>query len=285
MPVKNASSRIYEEDSNTGKIKARLWYFTEVGRETRTNNSTSDLRYEPGILNYKYGSTYGEIDGERVFNKDTYSKETQGYTKDMLYKELEIEYKNTMKSIEKYGGFYIGRYETGGLSQETPVVRRMNEDIGSQTWYTMYNRMKNISTNQNIQTSMIWGSLWDETLQWLIDTGEKTQAEISTDSISWGNYSNSTFQYYNNNGELVNTKSGSKKIPTGSAEYTKANNIYDLAGNVYDWTLEGCESRFRYCRGDGYDHTGGYCRASIRGYDYPYYSDSRYGFRAHFYIK
>ena len=26
--------------------------------------------------------------------------------------------------------------------------------------------------------------------------------------------------------------------PTGSTEFTNSNNIYDLVGNVYDWTLE-----------------------------------------------
>ena len=27
-------------------------------------------------------------------------------------------------SVEKYGGFYIGRYETGNINQETPVVQK-----------------------------------------------------------------------------------------------------------------------------------------------------------------
>lgn len=43
-------------------------------------------------------------------------------------------------------------------------------------------------------------------------------------------------------------------IPTGSNEAYQANNIYDMAGNVYDWTLEGnsLALRFRIIRGGDY---------------------------------
>ena len=181
-----------------------------------------------------------------------------GYSKDTFYKELETEYKNTIKSIEKYGGFYIGRYETGNLSRNTestvPVVRRMNSTISNYSWYEMYPKMRNMSNNVNIQTSMIWGSLYDETLQWLIQSGEKTIADIILDSGNWGNYQNVGFQYYNNNGELTSTKARHSytKIPTGSTPRNSANNIYDLCGNVWDWTLEGEGSNQRQSRGGAF---------------------------------
>ena len=133
----------------------------------------------------------------------------------------------------------------------------MNTTISNQSWYAMYPRMKNISTNENVETSMIWGCLWDETLQWLIDTESKTQAEVGSDSSSWGNYSGTTFEYTNTSGG-TSTKSGSTRIPTGSTERNKANNIYDMAGNVLDWTLEGDGSDYRYYR-------GGYCSSSGTG--------------------
>ena len=41
-------------------------------------------------------------------------------------------------------------------------------------------------------------------------------------------------------------------IPTGSAEYTKANNIYDMAGNMQEWTTEVYSTANRSC-------LGGYC--------------------------
>ena len=95
-----------------------------------------------------------------------------------------------------------------------------------------------------MRTSIIWGSLWDHTLEWLVNTkftdadGNKDYSKVASDSTSWGNYANSTFTYKNENGNISTKSQGGKiKIPTGSTEYTNTNNIYDLAGNVRDWTL------------------------------------------------
>ena len=154
--------------------------------------------------------------------------------------QLEKEFNNMVASVEKYGGFYIGRYETGDLNQSTPVIRKENSSIGNQTWYNMYKRCKNIKgENTNIKTGMIWGNQWDRTLMWLIETGNKTKEQIADDSTSWGNYKNSTFEYVRGNGGTSTKKENNGTIiPTGSSEYTKANNIYDLAGNVWDRTME-----------------------------------------------
>lgn len=64
-----------------------------------------------------------------------------------------------------------------------------------------------------------WGINYDTTLQWLIDSGCKTEEEVTQDSTSWGNYSNDTFSQ------------GADGSTTGLWEEAKANNIYDLAGN------------------------------------------------------
>ena len=171
--------------------------------------------------------------------------------------QLEKEFNNMIASVEKYGGFYIGRYETGNINQDTPVVQKGNTNISSQTWYNMYKRCKNIrGANTNVVTGMIWGNQWDRTLMWLIETGSKTKEEIADDSTSWGNYNNATFEYVNSSGSTATkNENSSTRIPTGNAEYTKANNIYDLAGNVYDWTMEAYGTYSRAYR-------GGYCNSN-----------------------
>ena len=196
-------------------------------------------------------------------------------------------------SVEKYGGFYIGRYETGDLSKEQVVVQKGNTDIASQTWYAMYEKCKTLSdNNNNIETGMIWGNQFDRTLMWLMEcnaenseTG-KSKEEVIDDSKSWGNYSNATFTYTNSSGSTTTKNSGSStRIPTGSTEYTKANNIYDLAGNVRDWTMEAYGTLYRVYRGGSYNNTGTNIPASNRSIDYPTSSGSYNGTRATLYIK
>ena len=70
-------------------------------------------------------------------------------------------------------------------------------------------------------------------------TADKTAEQINEDSSSWGNYSdyNTKNEYEVGNPEYV-AEAGTGVLPAGSSEYWKANNIYDLAGNAYDWTQE-----------------------------------------------
>ena len=271
VPVPDVS-RIYETDAN-GKKKSKLYSFSDTGRSTYTNSN-----YEPGVLsnydNKKYFSRYG----------------MQGMTKELFLDELQDEFEETIKSIEKYGGFYIGRYETGNLSSKTPVVQRMNTDISNQTWYTEYSRLQRLGANGNVKSNIIWGSLFDETLQWLVDSGAKTYAEMK-DSTSWGNYNNSTFEYKTNISGSTSTKNASSgtRIPSGSTEYSKANNIYDLAGNVWEMTLEVNVSGARVIRSGVYWRGGAYKTMSCRywdGYEKTPDSGSEYiGARAYLYIK
>ena len=143
-----------------------------------------------------------------------------------------------------------------------------------------------MSTDVNVSTSMIWGCLWDETLQWLVDSGAKTYAEMK-DSTSWGKYNNSTFEYKTNISGSTSTKNASSgtRIPSGSTEYSKANNIYDMAGNVWDWTLEGNGFSYRRCRGGYCNNDGSGSPASDRNIGNPNVSYYGIGFRAYFYIK
>lgn len=245
VPVDDPS-RIYGVDSK-GKIWGKLYWFSSTGREAYNWTETN------GIMNITSQTDYRDTNVS-VYNRDGYSYMHSyglGETRyEMLAQELEQNYYEIIESIKKYGGFYIGRYETGGLNR-TAVVRKMDTNIARQNWYTMYKKCLTLKgTNTDVKTSMIFGNLWDETLEWLVKSGATisdgttlTYQLVSSNSTTWGNYYNATFNYIAANAEtplMTETKaqSTSTRIPAGSAEYTKANNVYDMAGNVGDWTTE-----------------------------------------------
>lgn len=281
-------SKLYGVDNN-GKLWGKLYNFSTSGRSNRNWTETN------GIMSITNATNYREPDV--VWGTGSYPYDTDGYSLmhssglgqtryEMLVQELEQKYLEIIESIKKYGGFYIGRYETGGLSS-TAVINKMNTDIGSQNWYTMYKKCLTLKgNNNNITTMMITGSLWDETLDWLVSS-ETTNSEgtvltyqlVGSNSTTFGNYYNATFNYIAKDAEMptaTETKETSKSviIPTGSAEYTKTNNIYDMAGNVWEWTTEAYSSLNRVCRGGVYHSYGYGYPMAYRGNFYPYSNGS-----------
>ena len=279
IPVPDIS-KFYGTDTN-GKKWGKRYQFsssTSSSYDEITGTKPSNWSESNGVMTINSKTSYREPDvvpksGSTGYDMDSRLK-TLGLgakTTHEFLNQLEKEFNNMLASVEKYGGFYIGRYETGNINQDTPVIQKGNTNISSQTWYNMYKRCKNIrGANTNVETGMIWGNQWDRTLMWLIETGSKTKEQIADDSTSWGNYYNATFKYVNSSGRTA-TKNGNSgtRIPTGSAEYTKANNIYDLAGNVRDWPMEAYSTYYRVYRGGLYIFNGADEPAGSRYNGYP----------------
>ena len=290
VPVPDIS-KFYGTDAN-GKKWGKIYTFsssTSSGYDEITGTQPYNWSESNGVMTISSKTNYREPDIVKSYDYDSTLK-TRGLgakTTHEFLNQLEKEFNNMIVSVEKYGGFYIGRYETGNINQDTPVIQKGNTNISSQTWYNMYKRCKNIKgANTNVETGMIWGNQWDRTLMWLIETGSKTKEQIADDSTSWGNYYNATFEYVNSSGSTATkNENSSTRIPTGSAEYTKANNIYDLAGNVRDWTMEAYSTYDRVYRGGVYGINGGYNPAGYRNYNYPTFSNYYYGCRSALYIK
>lgn len=295
VPVPDIS-KFYGTDAN-GKKWGKIYTFsssTSSGYDEITGTQPYNWSESNGVMTISSKTNYREPDVVAKYSSTGYDMDSRlktlgigAKTTHEFLNQLEKEFNNMIVSVEKYGGFYIGRYETGNINQETPVVQKGNTNISSQTWYNMYKRCKNIKgDNTNVETGMIWGNQWDRTLMWLIETGSKTKEQIADDSTSWGNYNNATFEYVNSSGSTVtkNENSGTK-IPTGNTEYTKANNIYDLAGNVFDWTMEAHSTSGRVRRGGSYYYDGDNIPADYRSGNYPTVSDGNYGCRSALYIK
>lgn len=242
VPVDDPSE-IYGVDAN-GKLWGKMYNFNAKGKTAnnwtenngvmKLNNLTRGLR-EPDVSHEDSISSQADFDYQLKNALD-------GATRfEFLSKELEEKFYNTIESIKKYGGFYIGRYETAGLNG-TVVIKKMQTISGSTTWYTWYKKCNSLGIgNDAVTTNLIYGCLWEETIDWfvkskaIIRTPEEKEITYSDFSI---NLASGAFKYYSDLNRTIATKEegASYKIPTGSTEYTKINNIYDMVGNATEWT-------------------------------------------------
>ncbi len=180
-------------------------------------------------------------------------------------------------------------------------------------------RLANLKTTANYTSSLMFGVQWDLVLKHIevkeVANGtalEKIQRALRNDSKDWGNYYNASFTI--NRGKYADYKSYSlsttwtpynkttrnnfvtsssfKKtqissgdgilLTTGASEACKKMNIYDLAGNVYEWTLEYTDGGGAPCakRGGNYGFTGFTFPASYRDASITTYSNNNCGFRS-----
>ena len=194
------------------------------------------------------------------------------------------EYLTVFKSIKEYDGFYIGRYELTGTA-EKPTVQRHQPVLtaatsSANTWYGLKDASNRVVTGESkhAQSYMIYGNQWDEVMDWLVDTEAKKSDEINVNSSSWGNYSGSS--------GAAAVEGAGRPQESGFSDAWSANNIYDLAGNYFDWTQEANEADYRVGRGGDYRYAGKYdAPASVRVNNTPDDTRSYYSCRPALYIK
>ena len=239
-------------------------------------------------------------------NADASSSNTVGITESLLQTEF-----NTMVnrvSIKK--GFWVGRYETSNMAgtastsasdalnkatvaadatNKIKVIKGTTTGISYDSsipnfinWYRMYAQQKNYSNLANITatSSMIWGSQWDQIMIWMKDVDNISQSsKYVVNSIGMGNF-----------GTISGVDDGWSSIsapaPTGYQEIYKVKNVYDLAGNVFDWTAGAIFDHGRFYRGGYYAETTSQSIPSAEGRCYitfPYGSKTHDGSRSTLY--
>ena len=275
VPVSNISD-IYDEANNAGQ----LWDFgtssspkNPAVKQTYPTTKNSGYR-EPDVVT-KASEGSDSTSGTQCDAVSTNLQQagmSSTATASTFKTQLQNEFKEMIKSVKTYGGFYIGRYETGNLSQIKAVVQKNNSDINNQIWYTMYKVCKTIKANDNVATSMLWGCQWDATMRWMQTSSNSEVANFPTNSEGKGNYS----------GTQGDTNA---PIPTGSNSSYSVNNIYDMAGNVFDWTIEAYITNNRVLRGGYYSGTASFNPASFRISYGPADSGSHCGCRSTLYVK
>ena len=305
--TKNGVYEVEAKTATNSKIASKRvtsLYAQDVEAFTTTSVATFQVAAEE-----KYNTVSELLEAKGVDSIDTLLS-TSGYPSieiymmsEMVYvEELKEQFEGLMKemmkgfvdnnqnpeSVNKYGGYYIGRYEAGDGTTTAPRKSSTSDTntLVSKKGAYVYNWISNDSAktlstgmysgNGVITSQLITGAGWDRALNWIIETGGKTEEEVLIDSRSWGNYNNSTGNAAENSGSV------NMNYTTGRSEYWKANNIYDLAGNTWEWTQETYQSTYSVVRGGDYYNEGDYVPAG--DFSSPDNQGSNISFRTQLYI-
>lgn len=180
-------------------------------------------------------------------------------------KEVKLMY----DSVRKNKGFYIARFEAG--NENDIAVSKKNIKV--------YNNIKwgNSATDEtggaveksrqmySGKSTLCYGVQWDAVMKWISKDDELKG--FLKDSSEKGNYNNSTI------------------INTGSNSNYQMKNIFDMAGNVYEWTMESIYEFKNYIiRGGKYDDLGSIMSVASRGNYNPVIANDFIGFRVALYV-
>ena len=239
MPAKDWNS-ITAEQINKGIVVVDHAITYDGGNKTGTVSDFNEYVWIP----MKYSSKFARVAWNGPYWNGSWQDGThplaEKSTENAYWEDKTTEYESMKSSVSINKGFYISRYEASNNGSNIPQSKR-----NQRVWINV-SQTTSIASSSNMKTSinshLIYGIEWDSVLNWLIDnaiissstSGEKKIVEIDdiqTNSSSWGNHSKS-----NSTGDAETNSAVFQ--PTGTSEYWKVNNIYDLAGNVSEWTQE-----------------------------------------------
>ena len=152
-------------------------------------------------------------------------------------------------SVERYKGFYIGRYEAGDKESTVAKTLRSSKDVtktvtikANQAPYNYVTKTQAVSLAEGFatkqgykaKTKLVSSYAWDTTIAFL----QKVNSDYGSSSKE-GNYRDTTFSYTDITG-ASKTKARSSYVLVPTGQTTPVCNIYDMGGNVFEWTTESC---------------------------------------------
>ena len=303
-PFLPTGATVVEKDLSKGVVikdsNGNYWTWIEVPKTIYENTAYNGGTAPTSSTDYaKIESTmqkYAE-DYRGSYTDEWYSEAQHGFASADKYNEHK---KAMLKSVYENGGFYIGKYEVGtetlrttkDVPLTTPVIKEGAYPYNYVTNKQAQEKSKELATGGKT-TSLMFGIQWDLVLKHIENKNGKTQAELKNDSTTWGNYNNAEFEitkgkYSTNYGNTFTEVKGTYPKPrssvlltTGATERNSVLNIYDLAGNEFEWTLEKSTTANSpsVSRGGHYNSDGSNDPASYRTSNTTSISYSNFSFR------
>ena len=226
VPVANIDSFAKLQEGSTENYRAVLydWNTDSTGNTPYSWSSSSTDYREPANLSSTYDDASKMSTWTETLYQDSFNK--------------------MVTSVAKYGGFYVGRYEislNGDIAQSVPgVVPAINANNIGYNWYELYEKSRTYSktnTNLGVVSEMIWGCQWDAMLKFILE-GEQADHVSSSSEVSH----NLGSPYFTGGTNYA-----------GTIVYNDiASNIYDLEGNVFEFTQEARYDDVRVSRAGTY---------------------------------
>ena len=228
-----------------------------------------DDMYEEGIDKTTYAYTTSLVGNQFVWipcEEDKYVKTTWAKGEGTAFDPYTPQGEGT--SVRKYGGFYIARYEAGVPTTITSTewqaygstvynfagVPQSKAGIIPWNFVNRYNALESANKMYNteyVNSGLVTGTQWDVTMNKIIEKTDVTINDINT--ATWGNFLNNEvsvtgyYTYVDGNNWLPpyeyiedgKTSAGTKYfLSTGAVEIAEKYHIFDLAGNLFEWTEE-----------------------------------------------
>ena len=218
---------------NSTQMAGRL-YATQTGESykkayTEVYTANTGLR-EPDVVTEN--ATYYDGSSTNLGYMSTVTGDNTSYISTAKFKEtLQKDYNKIVALIYNAGGYYVGRYETSNITTTKGtainVVAGTNSGMASINWYYMYAQQKAYAANKGlgnkVKSSMMLGTCHDQMLEFVNVAGkyDVTKVGNALHNNDYGPWQTAGLDY------------------TDKTQYKDlSKNIYDLEGNVLEWTTE-----------------------------------------------
>ena len=154
-----------------------------------------------------------------------------GITSTVLNK-IVVQVNNEKESIKKYGGYYIGRYEVG-KENDKAVIKQNQEPYTNIKWSQAYNIANEIEVGNNAKSYLCSSYAWDTAIKFIQTHSTATNYATTRENFN-GNWRYKDVK--DKNGNVIKKSGTAARLNTGLT--TSWANIYDMGGNVGEFTIE-----------------------------------------------